>query len=64
MYLSQVKKGKSIKHKLVTDYELSLGRSQNRGLTILKAGEWTLEQLPFDRGQVLLEFVRRLMSAH
>ena len=44
MYLSQVKKGKSVKYKLLTDYELSRVKTQNRGLTILRAGNWDLDQ--------------------
>ena len=44
MYLAQTKKGKVLRHKLVADQELAQGKSQNRGLTVLRAGNWSIEK--------------------
>ena len=44
LYLGVTRKGASSHHRIVSDYELSRGKTKNRGLTILQAGAWDIEK--------------------
>jgi hypothetical protein len=44
LYLGVTRKGASAHHRILSDYELSRGKSKNRGLTIVEAGPWDIEK--------------------
>jgi hypothetical protein len=44
LYLGVTRKGPSSHHRIISDYELSRGKSKNRGLTIVEAGAWSIDK--------------------
>ena len=44
LYLGVTRKGSSSHHRILSDHELSRGKSKNRGLTIVEAGAWDIEK--------------------